>query len=83
MTVADASTRSADLTADLTRKQKTWFRETLSRFVQNRGAVVAAVVLMLVFLAIALAPVIAPYSPIEPDTTNIAAHPSLHHLLGD
>ena len=82
MTVADASTRSADLTADLTRKQKTWFRETLSRFVQNRGAVVAAVVLMLVFLAIALAPVIAPYSPIEPDTTNIAAHPSLHHLLG-
>ena len=66
----------------LKRAQKTWFQETFARFLQNRGATIAAVILGLVFLAIILAPVVAPYSPIEPDPTNIAAAPSMQHVLG-
>ena len=82
MTAVDTSTQTGEAIEGLKRKQKTWFQETLARFLKNRGATIAAVVLLLVFLALILAPVIAPYSPIDPDTTNIAAHPSMQHLLG-
>jgi ABC-type dipeptide/oligopeptide/nickel transport system permease subunit len=54
----------------------------LSRFAKNRGALVSATVLFIVFLALIFASVLAPYSPIEPDTTQIAAHPSFAHWLG-
>ena len=82
MTAVDTSTQTGETLEGLKRKQKTWFQETLARFLKNRGATIAAIVLLLVFLALILAPVIAPYSPIDPDTTNIAAHPSMQHLLG-
>lgn len=82
MTAADTSTHPSASFGEMKRKQKTWFRETLARFIKNRGAAIAAIILIVVLLALILAPVISPYSPIEPDTTNIAAHPSIHHLLG-
>ena len=82
MTAVDTSAQSGATLDLLKTKQRTWFQETLTRFAKNRGALFAAGVLLLVFLALIFAPLLAPYSPIEPDTTNIAAHPSIHHLLG-
>jgi ABC-type dipeptide/oligopeptide/nickel transport system permease subunit len=70
------------MSEQFTSKQRTWFQETLYRFSKNRGALVAAAVLFIVFLALIFASVLAPYSPIEPDTTTIAAHPSAAHWLG-
>jgi len=78
----DTSAQSGASLDQLKTKQRTWFQETLARFIRNRGALIAAVVLLLVILALIFAPILAPYSPIDPDTTNIAAHPSIHHLLG-
>jgi peptide/nickel transport system permease protein len=82
VTAVDRSTQSAATRDQLKTKQRTWSQETLARFAKNRGAVLAAIVLLIVFLSLIFASVLAPYSPIEPDTTNIAAAPSIHHLLG-
>jgi peptide/nickel transport system permease protein len=61
---------------------KTWFRETLDRLFRNKGAVVGLATIVIVLLIIAFAPVVAPYDPIEVDTTNTQQAPSLTHPFG-
>jgi len=79
---ADETGRAATQTPLTGRAQRTWFQETLRRFARNRGAVVALVILVLIALALILARLLAPYSPINPDIANVAMAPSRAHLLG-
>lgn len=51
-------------------------------FWQDKGAVFAAVILLLIILCITLAPLIAPYDPIETNLMNRLSSPSRDHLLG-
>ncbi|MGI8422960.1 MAG: ABC transporter permease [Chloroflexota bacterium] len=55
---------------------------TLRRFARNPPAVMGAVVLVLLISAGAMAPLIAPYDPIETDTAASLKGPSGDHLLG-
>ncbi len=55
-----------------------FLREALRR----PAAATAAAFLLLLALACALAPLIAPYSPLDQDLTNVLSGPSARHLLG-
>ncbi|MGM1018847.1 MAG: oligopeptide ABC transporter permease [Actinomycetota bacterium] len=57
-------------------------RLALRRFLRNPVAVVGAIVLIVVVLASALAPIISPYPPDAIDLAQIRQPPSADHLLG-
>ena len=67
---------------ELARPQRSWLHETVSRLVANRGATVGLVTIILMLVVVMLAPVFAPYDPIEVDVTTTLASPSLEHPLG-
>src|SRR5215213_9172001 len=56
--------------------------DALRRIWRNPGAVAGAIVITAVILLAAFAPVIAPYDPIEQNSTAIRAGPSAEHLFG-
>jgi peptide/nickel transport system permease protein len=56
--------------------------DALKRLRRNPGAVAGAIVLAILVLASALAPVIAPHDPIVQDSQAIRARPSWGHLFG-
>src|SRR5215218_6949147 len=56
--------------------------DALRRVWRNPGAVAGAIVITAVILLAAFAPVIAPYDPIEQNSTAIRAGPSAEHLFG-
>jgi len=60
---------------------KTFRDITVAVFRQPAGLVGFTVTVAIVLIAV-LAPLVAPYSPIATDTSNILAGPSGHHLLG-
>ena len=57
-------------------------REGLARFRRNRVAVASAVVILLFVVLALLAPVLAPYDPLEQDLASNYAGPSRMHWLG-
>ncbi|HEX4994969.1 MAG TPA: ABC transporter permease [Methylomirabilota bacterium] len=57
-------------------------RLALRRFVRRRAALVGAVYLVLLIAGALLAPVVAPYDPIEQDLGRMLTAPSSAHLLG-
>jgi len=59
-----------------------WFRETLTRLLKNKGAVIGLVTLLVTAVVIVFAPVFAPYDPIQANTNATLAGPTLTHLLG-
>lgn len=60
---------------------KQW-RDIRKRFVANKLAVVGLVLVSLLFLTAAFAPLIAPYDPYEQDLLNTLAEPSPEHWAG-
>ena len=56
--------------------------ELLVNIRRNRLALTGLVILVPMFLAAVLAPLIAPYNPIEPDLKNVLAGPSFSHPFG-
>lgn len=67
---------------DVRRPTAPGLKRFVRRFWGNRLAVTALVVLSLVVLASALAPLIAPYEPEQIDVVNRLAGPTPEHLLG-
>ncbi len=57
-------------------------REFWRRFRRKRVALAAGLVILLIVLAAAFAPWIAPYAPAAPDYNNVLAGPSAAHWLG-
>jgi len=57
-------------------------RLALRRFLRHRLAVASLVVLVLMALTAALAPLLAPYSPTAQDLLNTLSSPSASHVLG-
>ncbi|MFD8980652.1 ABC transporter permease [Streptomyces sp. NPDC059564] len=60
----------------------TQWGEIRHRFVANKLAVFGLILVLLLFLTAALAPLIAPVDPYHQDLTNTLAEPSSAHLLG-
>ncbi len=58
------------------------FAEFWRRFLRQRAGVVAGLVILLVGLAAAAAPLLAPYDPATPDYENLLAGPSSLHWAG-
>jgi peptide/nickel transport system permease protein len=54
----------------------------LRAFLRHKGAVIGVVLLVIMVLSAAIAPVLAPYDPIEQDQKASLAPPSKEHLLG-
>jgi peptide/nickel transport system permease protein len=54
----------------------------LRRFVRHRGAVVGMLLLASLVALVLLAPILAPYDPIEPDFASRLLRPSAQHLMG-
>jgi peptide/nickel transport system permease protein len=73
---------SVDLPAAEQRTHRTWFQETLSRLLKNKGASAGLVVLLVIGVVILLAPAIVPYDPIKPDVKNTDGPPSWSHPFG-
>lgn len=61
---------------------RTYGQMILHRFLRHRMAVVAAVVLLLIALSAAFAPLIAPYQSNVPDLNAMLAPPSAQHIMG-
>ncbi len=57
-------------------------RDTFRKMRKNPGAMIGLVVLFLIILSAASAPVIAPHDPTLQDTQAIRKSPSMHHLFG-
>lgn len=64
------------------RKVKSPFRQALGRFVNNKAAVVSAIVLLLLFLMSIGAPFITKWDPTAQDLTASDQPPSSEHILG-
>ncbi|MCD8369808.1 MAG: ABC transporter permease [Clostridiales bacterium] len=74
-------------TATVAVKRKKKKRESMNmqifkRLLKNKPAMLGAVVLILVIILAALAPVIAPYDPLYMDYSAFCATPNAKHLLG-
>lgn len=82
MVVTSESQRQTEVTLFATPKHRTWFQDTMSRLVKNKGAVIGLVIIGLMSIVIVFAPVFSPYDPIAVDVTNTLAPPSLSHPLG-
>jgi peptide/nickel transport system permease protein len=52
------------------------------RFVRNRAAILGCVIVALLIVAAALAPMVAPYDPLSQDLTSRLKPPSAQHLFG-
>src|SRR3954470_8881255 len=57
-------------------------RDTLRRLWRNPGAVMGAIVLVVIIFLAIFAPMVAPYDPIAQDSTAIRAAPSAQHFFG-
>jgi peptide/nickel transport system permease protein len=75
-------TGGVELTGAEQRTHRTWFQETLSRLLKNKGASAGLIVLLLIGIVVLLAPVIVPYDPIKPDVKNTDGPPSWSHPFG-
>ncbi len=62
--------------------RQTQLRHIRKRFFHNKLAVIGLVMVAVVFLTAAFAPVLAPYDPLRQDLTNTQANPSREHLMG-
>ena len=62
-------------------KGQLWYL-TLRQFLRHRMALFGIITMALLILAVVFVDRIMPYSPEEPDLTNMLAAPSLQHLLG-
>ncbi|MCK4682909.1 ABC transporter permease [Candidatus Bipolaricaulota bacterium] len=54
----------------------------LRRFIKNRLAVIGLAIVTLIILLAVLAPVIAPYNPLQHDYDELLLSPSFEHLMG-
>lgn len=57
-------------------------KEFIKKFLKRKTAVAAAVVVILLVLMALIGPIVAPYSPDEPDYDNLLAAPSASHVMG-
>ena len=62
-------------------KRQLWYL-TLRQFLRHRMALFGIITMALLILAVVFVDRIMPYSPEEPDLTNMLVAPSLRHLLG-
>lgn len=72
----------AELKEAEARSHRTWFQETVTRLLKNKGASVGLVVLLSIGLVVLLAPLITPYDPIGVDTSNTDGPPGWSHPFG-
>jgi peptide/nickel transport system permease protein len=70
--------RAAPLAMIGARSSEQWWH----RFLRSRNFVIGMTVLLLLILIAILAPVIAPYNPLEQNFPQALQAPSLHHLFG-
>ena len=68
--------------AGMHRPSRSIWQTAVRRFIRNRMAIASTVFLLVMYLAAALAPAIAPYNPNDGDILNINSRPSHAHLLG-
>ena len=66
----------------LVESSNTRLKETCERFCQNKTALVALIVLLIIVLSACFADVIAPYDYVKADYLNTFAMPSGEHLMG-
>jgi oligopeptide transport system permease protein len=62
--------------------QTSLLRDAVRRYLGNKGAVIAAVVFLLMVLYVILAPILSPYDPNKVSFAISNQNPSWHHLLG-
>lgn len=60
----------------------TYTRQVFRRFLHHKLAVAGLVLLGLLVLSCALAPVLAPYNPVQPNYLQLFSPPSTKHLMG-
>jgi ABC-type dipeptide/oligopeptide/nickel transport system permease subunit len=63
-------------------KQRSMFRQTLSRLVRNKSAMIGFSILAIIVVACLLAPVIAPEGFNAQNLTQKFQEPSIHHIFG-
>jgi oligopeptide transport system permease protein len=63
-------------------RQSSLWRDAWRRYIRNRGAVVAAVIFLLVVAYCAVVPMVSPYDPDRVDFSIAFERPSLEHPLG-
>lgn len=80
MARADAGGQASPISLEV-RHVSNWER-FYKTFLRNRIALVGLIIVILMSLGALLAPVIAPYDPIQPDYTAIQTAPSAEHWLG-
>ncbi|MCB0046364.1 MAG: ABC transporter permease [Caldilineaceae bacterium] len=66
----------------LQRPETNLWADALRRLSRNKAAVVSAIFLFLLVLVALFAPLLAPYSPYEPDFSQVRMLPSADHWLG-
>lgn len=64
------------------RKRETMFRQICKRLMKNKVAMAGLIVLILVFILCAAAPLFAPYGPNDMDYRALNAAPSAAHIMG-
>jgi peptide/nickel transport system permease protein len=82
MTRAAASVAGAPAGGRLARRPRTLWQDSLARLLRNPAGVAGLVVLVALPLAAILAPLIAPYDPIEQAPLDALQGPSAQHLFG-
>jgi oligopeptide transport system permease protein len=63
-------------------RQSSLLKDAWRRYVRNTGAVVAAVVFLVVLLYVAIVPFVSPYDPYQVDFSEAYMRPSLDHPFG-
>jgi ABC-type dipeptide/oligopeptide/nickel transport system permease subunit len=63
-------------------KQKSMFRQTLSRLIRNNSAMIGFSIIAIIVVACLLAPIIAPFGFNEQNLTEKFQGPSIHHFFG-
>lgn len=58
------------------------WKKRLTKFMNNRLAVLGLAIIVIMLLAFLFAPVLSPYDPLKPDLGNKYAMPSAEHLFG-
>jgi len=62
--------------------EPSYLQQVLRRFLHHKLAVAGLILLGMLVFACLLAPLLAPYNPVQPDYTQIFAPPSARHLMG-
>jgi peptide/nickel transport system permease protein len=79
--VTAQSTAEAGAAVEITPAASSW-REVWRRFAENKLAVLGLIMIFVLFVTAAFAPLLAPYDPYDQDLANTLAPPSSEHWLG-